>query len=342
MRLLDQLSIRHGNYCSEIELLEGDLTALPLQQAVDVLVVSAFQGDYSPTPSSLIGALDRIGLSVDALARDKQIDLRAQFSCWLSKPLPRAFPYRHVLCIESGWIGSPVEIVDDLFRTLAPYLLSILPNSSVAMPLIGTGDQQADQTRMLNSILGKAVNWIQRGLKLKTLKIVVREANAVRMSREIFAAFKAKFEGSDNLTMPAQEQIYAYDVFVSYARAEIELANFVVDRLRAAASSLRIYIDQVNMREGLMWPMQLAHALDSSRRVVALYSPSYWASRYCQNEFLAALARQHDTNADILFPLYLIDANIPYMFNILQRIDCRIAERSKIAQACERLVSLPA
>ncbi|MDR6305795.1 hypothetical protein GGQ85_003520 [Nitrobacter vulgaris] len=81
MRLLEELTVVRPDEPRKIELLQGDLTCIPQEHAVDVLVVSAFPNDYLPTQGSLIGALHRAGLSVGDLARDKQADLRQQFSC---------------------------------------------------------------------------------------------------------------------------------------------------------------------------------------------------------------------------------------------------------------------
>ena len=73
MKLLADWTIQHNNAERKIQLLQGDLTRLPPEHAVDVLVVSAFPNDYSATPGSLIGALDRAGVSASSLSKDKLV-----------------------------------------------------------------------------------------------------------------------------------------------------------------------------------------------------------------------------------------------------------------------------
>jgi hypothetical protein len=338
MRQLAKITVPRPDGPRVIELLHGDLAAIPPEHRVDVLVVSAFPNDFLPTPTSLIGALDRKGLSVEALSHDKLVDLRQQFSCWLSKPVPRQFPFRHVLCIESGWRGTLPEITDDLFRALAPYLLTEFPNSSVAMPLIGTGDQGWNEDQMLRMILKAGLGWIQRGLPLRLLKIVVRGEEAAKRAHVTFAEVQQQQESPlESLSeVPSAE---GYDVFLSYAREESNTAQYMVKRLRTQIGQVKVFFDQESMRQGTSWTMQLATALDVSHRVVALYSPSYWQSKNCQMEFMAALARQNDTNAEILFPIYLREATIPYLFQTLQHVDCRVDDRLKVGEACDRLLS---
>ena len=103
-------------------------------------------GDYSPTPSSLIGALAiNLGISVRNLSRDKEEDLRRQYFCWWSRPLPEEHSFRRILCFEGGF-GSrgstPPKVVGAVFRCLVPILSGEdSKGGSVIMPLLASGDQ---------------------------------------------------------------------------------------------------------------------------------------------------------------------------------------------------------
>lgn len=126
---------------------------------------------------------------------------------------------------------------------------------------------------------------------------------------------------------------------MSYAREDLAIAFFVEELLSARTQSVNIFFDKKKLRVGESWPIQIAEALDHSRRVITLYSRDYWESRNCQLEFLAAFARQNDTGETILFPIYISDARIPYLFLSLQHADCRIKDKVKIADACSRLAA---
>jgi hypothetical protein len=345
MRMLASWPIVHGRETRYIELLHGDLSNIPVEHAVDLLIVSAFKNDYSPTPSSLIGALARRGLSVASLADHKIVDLRDQFACWWAPVREDQFAFQNLMCIESGWRGSPPELTDDLFRALAPYLLTTFPNASVAMPLIGTGDQGWPASLMIASILTAACKWIRRGLPLARLKIVVYSDAAARVAQDAFVAFQR--DGCDQLPdvlltrrrpdgeardLPALRSSNAeVDVFLSYSHQDREAATAIFNCLQKANPGWRIFFDSESLRAGQSWLLKIAESLDSASKVIALYTPDYWSSKYCKDEFIAALTRQHDTSKDILVPVFFRDVAIPYLFRNLQHIDCREADMGKLS-----------
>jgi hypothetical protein len=148
------------------------------------LIVSAFPNDYIPTPTSLIGGLHRNGVSVAELAKQKAADLRRDFGCWLSGPIPNtsssAAPFKRILCFEPGTRGAAPEVISGIFQALAPFLFGrpdstdAFSDATVAMPMVATGDQGWRPEEILPPLLDAAAHWLSRGLPLKCLKIVER------------------------------------------------------------------------------------------------------------------------------------------------------------------------
>ena len=271
--------------------------------------------------------------------------MRRDFSCWLSHPLVGSTAFRQVLCVESGWRGTPSEITDDVFRALAPLFVTTFPNGSVAMPLIGSGDQGWPPVQMLEAILSAAVSWLKRGLPITVLKIVVNSEEIAEIAKRKFVEMRAQATPAPleaQRPAPAREQtepsdISTYDVFISYCHQDSEAAQTIVESVQKSLPNARIFYDTKSLATGNSWLMDIAESLDNARRVAALFTPEYWASRYCKDEFAAALARQHDTGKPILFPIYVRSAKIPYLFRNIQYLDCREADSTKLTDACAKL-----
>ncbi|MEG2094800.1 MAG: hypothetical protein RRY80_10850, partial [Lachnospiraceae bacterium] len=64
----------------KVVLAEGDLTTM--SESVDYLLISVLPGDYTPTPSSMVGALNKIGVDVAALAQNKAKSWMDEYPCW--------------------------------------------------------------------------------------------------------------------------------------------------------------------------------------------------------------------------------------------------------------------
>lgn len=336
MKPLDTIVVDHVLHEKLIEILQGDLTEPRHGDRYDVLVVSAFPGDYTPTEGSLIGALSRAGLSVEELARDKAYDLRDTFSCWLSRPIPAdmGLGFDHVLCFEPTASGrSAVERIDDIFRALAPFIgLPERPVTSVAMPVITAGDMGTAVRDVAEPLIRAASHWMRTSPLHHVAIVAYGEETAAELkeeARRVRAALIAEQTASQK----------EYDVFLSYSHDDRQAADHVVVQLRGLHPDVRIFRDTAELRAGHDYRVQLDRAVRRSRRFLPLLTPSYVTSPACQDEFNAAWSIRQRHDPDFFFPLFVSGTKLtdPRM-GYLQYEDCTEGDLKKIEEACEKLV----
>lgn len=339
MKLLDSLTIGRGPDARVIELCQGDLTEMRPDEAVDVLVASAFPNDYSATPSSLIGALERKGVLVWKLARDKAFDLRQTHSCWLSQEITDRQPgieFRRLLCFEPAFRGGPAEVVGDIFRCLASLSGERPPIRSAAMPLVATGVQGESVSDMFEAIMGAALHWLALDYPLRRLKVsVFRQESADELSRR-FLPLREKFAVPDLAPSAGRR----YDVFVSYSRKNADKAKRLVEELRRRRPGLRLFYDQLTLRAGTAWQQEIYEAVEACTVFVALYSPEYLESKVCLEEFHLAKFCNREAGTAALVPLYLYSAGLPAYMKLLNYVDCREGDEARLREACGHLLSV--
>jgi hypothetical protein len=214
MEIIDRFSVsrRRGTETpATIELLQGDLSAMPPEQAVDALVVSAFPNSYTPNPGTLFKDLLARGLDMQEVARHKHEDQRSRLGCWISEPLPphlaRAFNFTRVVCFEPSYpafvensgfdSGNIEETVGFVFRCLNNF---VIPEgvegrgarrfdiARIAMPLLATGNQRVPVDAMLPRLLQAAIFWLEQGLPIEQLKIVAFSPAETAIATRIFSA----------------------------------------------------------------------------------------------------------------------------------------------------------
>lgn len=94
--------------------------------------------------------------------------------------------------------------------------------------------------------------------------------------------------------------MYEYDVFLSYKRGKIReewlhtiFLPLFEDQLEEALGKRgNIFIDKEDIPAGVDWIRHLGKSIARSRCLIAIVSPSYFASEWCMKEFVAMYTRQ--------------------------------------------------
>jgi len=336
MQRIDEIVIDYQGARRTIELFIGDLSAIPAQEAVDLLLVSAFPNDYTPTRTSLIGALDRRGVSVAKLARDKAVDLRNLTGCWLSKEIAQAGQgFRWIACFEPLRRGNPPEVVGDIFRSIIAFTTDGPPIRQVAMPLVAAGDQHNPKEVMLEAILDAAVNWVSIGLPVDRIKIVFADPADAPSLKDIFARAKSKLPGP---AVPVANP-WRFDLFISYSHEDKGEVDLLVKTIRERRPTSRIFLDRMELKLGAAWQQHLFEAIEASRKVVTVFSPPYLGSKVCLEEYNIGHFRHRDSQEGVLRPVYLRSASLPTYMKLIQFVDAREGDPAKLSKAAEEIAS---
>ncbi|GEM_PF-931551 len=333
MKLINQITIYQNNQKKFIQLFHGDLTEIPPEHSVDILVISAFPDDYYPTRGTLIGALKEKGISVDNLAKDKSVDLRDNFSCWLSKEI-HGRSFKRILCFEPLVRGNASEVVGDIFQSLMPFVFSDPPIKNIALPLVACGNQREPIGSLFEPMVDAAANWLMLGLPVNTIKIVEISETKINIISKTFEILKNKYEQHQ----VGKQNKYKYDLFISYSHQNKVDIQFVIDQLIILKPDIKIFIDNTQLNTGSAWQQSLFEALDECRMVVAFLSEPYINSKICKEEFNIAVFRHRNAEEPVLMPIYLNSTNLPSYMQLIQFFDCRESDKAKLSVACAKII----
>ena len=198
MQLLSQINIPQKAGDATIQLLQGDLTAIPKEHAVDILAISAYPNNYEVVDNAtLMAALYAKGIIVADLAKDKEGDLLGNLNCWLSKPLPpeqqKQFNFKKILCFEPPPGSEREKLVANIFRCINNFAFD-KQNNIIALPVLASGNQKVPMEIMLPAILDAAIFWLESGLPLSCIKLVLRSESQVAAALPIFTLAKEQYE----------------------------------------------------------------------------------------------------------------------------------------------------
>ena len=155
----------------EFELVQGDITNLPF--ATDLLCVSAFKYNYTPTDASIIGQLYRKGIDVGLLSKRPSLDFRDSLGIWVSKELENK-SFKRIICVELiGTNNLFIESVRNLFAVISALEIQGQKNRSIALPMIGAGDQSIDEKLVIPTLLDVSLDFLRYSRFLNKIYFVV-------------------------------------------------------------------------------------------------------------------------------------------------------------------------
>lgn len=321
----------------EISLYHGDITDLGPDDPVDLLVVSAFPNNYSPTKSSLIGDLFREGLSVASLAKAKEIDLRTTSGFWLSREIGKEFGWRgarRLAVFEPGYLGSPPEIVATLFRGLFPFL-SDECEQKVALPILAAGDQGWSALTMMDALLGASIQWMRRGLPISELMIFEPDQRRID---QLLSHMQQRI--TDPPVRGAPDAAPTHDIFLSFSSKNANAADVFKREFASASPHSTVFDFRLSIDKGLSYQNEIDRAIESCKKVVSILSPAYIASPECQEELNIARLRNKRSGWKVLIPIYWqsVTPDLPLWLQTLNRCEC-IEERYDLIPAAAHEVS---
>ena len=190
MSLINIISIPTSHGIKNIEIHNEDITSLPWK--VDLLVISAFRNAYRPSPGTVIESLEKNqSVSVNELSKNPLIDLRDTLNCFISKEFSNQ-SFRHLVCVEGIseriFEGKKIssKLFSDLFGIVSLLNYKGINTTTLAMPLLGTGNQAANPELVTKYLVEKSIHALRINPNLQTIYFVEKsEERAILIDETI-------------------------------------------------------------------------------------------------------------------------------------------------------------
>jgi len=320
MELISEVRISKNK---SLQLLKGDLTEIPKNHEVDFIVISAFPDDYFPSGTSLVGAFNRKGLSVESLSNDKELDIRRYSDCWISKEI--CFPnINRILCFEPHDRGNPYSLIAGIFQSLM-LISKQFPIKSIAMPLLLSGDQGYANDMVINELVRTSILWLKNE-PFQVIKIVERNLHKLMLLKSAFEKELEMVESKDSLS---------YDFFISYSRKNSDEIAIIKEKL---GDRFNLFIDTEEVELGANWLDKVNKSLPISKRFIVCVSDTYVTSKICKYEYSFCNLKFINDGGDCVLPIYLHTAELPFEMSIVNYYDAREGNKHKINKFCEKII----
>ncbi len=191
LQLLESLDVYYGKSKRNVSLCSGDISELDTKEAVDYMAISTQPNFYLADSGTVLYSLNKKGVSVETLSKDKAVDYRPEIPCWISKEVKGIQSGRLAIFEPNEPKNSAYDLVTYVFSAIAMHEQGRTGDLKVAMPMLCTGKSGVDPIEMIEAIFFAAVHWGAMKFPFKEIKIVIYpNSNAKNAIRQKFIKLK--------------------------------------------------------------------------------------------------------------------------------------------------------
>ena len=163
-----------------IELYESDISRTDLN--CDLLILSVFVGGYNPRPGTLLGDLkESLGFDVRDEEKMPAFDFRGPLGLWVSRGL-QEYSFRRIMALEMKGSYWPItECIENVFAAVAALSAKGVEVGTIAMPVLGAGNQKIAPSEIIPSLLRAAEGALRRHECPQRILFVEKNENRAKL-----------------------------------------------------------------------------------------------------------------------------------------------------------------
>ena len=286
----------------------GDVTRF--DRPISILTTSAFVGSYAATPGTVFLALAQVGIYANQLAADPAFDLRDPCHIWLSRELgPCGADIRRIGCIEligahTLWQTAPeaeqsmIHSIQAYFHMLDIASLYGTDVTTIALPLLGSGDQHIGDNLLLTPLINECIAFLKRNSCAKNICFV--EKNPEKAER-IATCLENSLRFLDTEAQESQKDQKKL-AFISYSSKDKNIADNLCAKLEQ--QGIKVWYAPRDVHGP--YANAIANAIDKAKYFIVILSQNSIASEHVLNEI--DLAFQNLNQGMQFKPLKIDDA----------------------------------
>ncbi len=287
MEKLHSVQIPVDGCIKEIAVFCADITTFDLP--VDILTTSAFVGSYAPTPRTIFYALNTLGIKVHRLAGDPEFDLRTPCHIWLSKEIPaNKTSIRRIGCVEL--IGhhlthmdayeaeqTMINSIQSYFQMLDIASLYGVQMETVALPLLGGGNQNISGDMLLVPLINECIHFLQRNHSVKRIYFIDRNpAKAALIANSLRNSLR--FSGKSNVS---EAKFLKNELaFISYSSKDKNIADNLCAKLEQ--NGIKVWYAPRDVKGP--YASSIVSAIDKATCFIVILSQNSLSSEHVLNE----------------------------------------------------------